>query len=110
MSPVRKPLPEAGYLSALEVESRSLAVAARRDLAAPVPTCPRWSVAELVSHVWSVHRRVAFMIAGRQLSEASFSVVMVPGPASALVEWFEEGAGELRRALGRTGRESPVWN
>src|SRR5205085_11345765 len=46
------------YRDAFHRDAAALATAARRGLAAPVPSCPGWTVATLVTHlVWIfVHR------------------------------------------------------
>lgn len=108
MTACAEPLAPARYLAELQVESMSLAAAARGDLAAAVPSCPGWSLADLVRHVGRVHRRAALMVRERAMSEASFS--MVPVDDTDLIGWFEEGGQELWRALESAGPGSPVWN
>jgi hypothetical protein len=39
------------YLDALGGESAALATAARRDLMAPIPSCPGWTMTTLVVHL-----------------------------------------------------------
>ncbi|MDG4787484.1 maleylpyruvate isomerase N-terminal domain-containing protein [Micromonospora sp. WMMD1102] len=41
-----------------------------RDTTAPVPTCPKWTLADLVDHVGATQRMVA-MLVGERMSEPS---------------------------------------
>ena len=47
------------WLGALRAEGDAFraAVAGAPDLAAPVPTCPDWSIAELTNHLANVYNR-----------------------------------------------------
>ena len=46
-----------GYLAVLATEATALAAAAEEaGLDAPVPTCPGWTVNDLVLHIGEVHR------------------------------------------------------
>jgi Mycothiol maleylpyruvate isomerase N-terminal domain len=45
-------------LDCLDAEVTRLRAAAMRDLAAPVPTCPAWTVEDLVRHVASFYVNV----------------------------------------------------
>jgi uncharacterized protein (TIGR03083 family) len=48
-------LPTARYLQSLDADFRRILDLATRDLAAKVPTCPEWTVADLVEHVAMVY-------------------------------------------------------
>jgi uncharacterized protein (TIGR03083 family) len=48
-------LPWDRYLELVESDTRRLAAVARRDLAVDVPTCPGWTVRDLVLHVAKVY-------------------------------------------------------
>ncbi len=43
------------YLSLIRTDAAALATAARGRLADPVPSCPGWTVADLVDHVGHVY-------------------------------------------------------
>jgi len=47
------------YLIAIRLESEDFSQAARRDLTAAVPSCPGWTVADLVGHLGGVQSWVA---------------------------------------------------
>jgi uncharacterized protein (TIGR03083 family) len=66
---------------------------------APVPTCPEWSVRELVQHVGYVHRwAAAYVRTGRTtvLSDEEEADAVGPMPPdAALVGWFQDGHADL---------------
>jgi uncharacterized protein (TIGR03083 family) len=120
------------YLAVLRSDARDLAAAARVGLAQPVPSCPGWSMADLVVHVGGVHRAQANIVATRAQEPIGIKREMfegVPGllpwlessalmggtsdleaiPAG-LVEWFEEGAGILLDVLAAADADEPVWS
>ncbi|MBH1938752.1 maleylpyruvate isomerase family mycothiol-dependent enzyme, partial [Streptomyces sp. AV19] len=113
-------------------EIRAFAAAARRAAAdAPVvPSCPDWSVTDLVAHLGGVHRFVSRVVedrlaeppdttdraflrlpAGSERRPASLEDGPHRGPVPAgLIEWFEEGAAELAEHFRETGPDEPVWS
>jgi uncharacterized protein (TIGR03083 family) len=90
-------------------------VAAEADLSAPVPTCPGWSVLDLVRHLGGVYRWVC--------AHASRGVTSKPDPelrkttmfeglpdeADAL-SWWEEKAQALTKMLEALDPQLPAWN
>ena len=64
-----------GYLAHISVEGRMLARAARLALGLNVPTCPDWSVDDLVAHVGMIHRRAAVMVRERRMTEAFLNTI-----------------------------------
>ena len=104
-------LDAAGYLAHLSVEGRSLANAARLALGRAVPTCPGWSVNDLVAHIGRVHRRATQMVRDRRMTEVSLNMLPAPPPPGLeRFDWFEDGIGQLVDALAGAGPEAPVWN
>ena len=54
------------YVGAIRTDGAALAAAARRaGIEAPVPSCPLWSVADLLGHVGRLHRWVADIVVER---------------------------------------------
>lgn len=99
------------YLAAIGPEAEALTAAAQAGCAAAVPTCPGWSVADVVAHVGRVHRRAAYMVSRRSLAEEPFSVVgEAPAGKEALLGWFGAGTAALCQALSAAGAGAPVWN
>ena len=59
-------LPFADHLAALAAEADRFTrlVAGAPDLGAPVPTCPEWTLRELVAHQGEVHRWATDTVTG----------------------------------------------
>ncbi len=91
-----------GYLAVLTAEATALAAAAdEAGLDAPVPTCPGWTVADLVLHVGEVHRWATAAVANRatKLGEVPSDYRgPLPEPADSIA-WFRSGAVTLRETL-----------
>jgi uncharacterized protein (TIGR03083 family) len=94
----------AAHIAALRAQGRMLADAARRaGLGAPVPTCPDWSVRDLVAHTGGVHRwATAFVAEGRAeemgREEKRRYYDTAPGDPD-LVDWYTESHAALVAAL-----------
>lgn len=98
------------YLDALRSDSAALAAAAQLGVDAKVPSCPEWTVADLVSHVGRIHRWVADMVQ-THASERPPRGEGSPLPAGdALVDWFEEVSSAVVDALTAADDDEPVWN
>jgi uncharacterized protein (TIGR03083 family) len=92
-------------LSVFRAETAHIAVfVAGRDLAAPVPTCPGFTVAEVVRHLGSVYRRITGWI---RTQAAPDTWERAPAPGADLIAWFRQGADELYRELARRGPDDP---
>jgi uncharacterized protein (TIGR03083 family) len=96
------------WISLLEEHTARLAgVLAAGDLAAPVPACPDWTLADLGEHTRRVH------------AWATHAVVEgnpdgTPPPAAgpdqeALAAAYREAAGSLVDVLRRTAPDAPAW-
>jgi hypothetical protein len=70
----------------------------RAGLAAPVPTCPGWTVRDLVAHVGAAHRSTAGMLRGE-------SEPVVEPMSGDPMEWLRDGAIELVEAITRSPQE-----
>ena len=82
------------------------------DLSVVVPTCPDWTVAQLMFHVGGGDRWCAEIVA--QQSGEFIDPRTVPGakpPAGRTNEiaWLHEGVRTLLAAVGATGPQTPVW-
>jgi uncharacterized protein (TIGR03083 family) len=90
------------YLAVLEPEAKALASAAEEaGLDAPVPTCPEWTVNDLVLHLGEVHRWATAAVASKasKLGDVpADSRGPLPEPA-ATIDWFCDGAVALRDTL-----------
>lgn len=75
--------------------------AARAGLDAPVPTCPGWTVRDLVTHQGAVHRWASANLQGVRGSRPSdFENAAAAAPD--LLDWYAAGFDELLRTLRST--------
>ncbi|NNG20553.1 maleylpyruvate isomerase family mycothiol-dependent enzyme [Naumannella sp. ID2617S] len=68
-------------------------------LDAPVPTCPDWTVRDLVVHQGMVHRWATDVLLGRGMSDGS-AHTEAGRQATDLLDWFDDGWAELLSTLG----------
>jgi uncharacterized protein (TIGR03083 family) len=102
------------YIEALAVEgSRLTAAVLRAGMEAPIPSCPGWTVKELLRHLayvhdWAArHVREGLEITFRTPSEA---VVVATGPSGAqLVDIYQESNHRLVVALRAADPELRCW-
>jgi uncharacterized protein (TIGR03083 family) len=77
---------------------------------APVPSCPGWTVADLLEHLGRIHRWVASIVSQRDTQPPAFwDQVDVPARAE-LVDWSAAGWRALADALAATGPDVEVWS
>jgi uncharacterized protein (TIGR03083 family) len=101
------------WLAGLRAEGAALRAAVGQDgaLRQPVPTCPEWTVADLVRHVGSTYWYVRTMV-GRgatQRPEKRSADAPVPDEAE-LVGWWDEQHAQLLTTLDTADPALPVWN
>jgi uncharacterized protein (TIGR03083 family) len=87
------------------------AAAARTDLDTPIPTCPAWTMRDLVRHIGGVHRWATPHVAERLLEpvDGIEAVVPVPPEDDVLIDWFVEGHAALVHALAAADPELTCW-
>ena len=74
--------------------------AERAGLAAPVPTCPEWTVLDLRAHQGMVHRWAAAIVRGERPGAEVVAGFESEGRESAdPVAWLAEGAAEVTREI-----------
>jgi uncharacterized protein (TIGR03083 family) len=95
------------YLEAIGRESDALSQAARESLHAPVPSCPEWTVRDLVEHMGFVDRAWTERVARRLQDRASLD--LGDAPQDGLVDWFDEGARRLQKVLSNADPSERVW-
>ncbi|HZD38256.1 MAG TPA: maleylpyruvate isomerase family mycothiol-dependent enzyme [Actinomycetes bacterium] len=97
------------YLAALRREGRVLGDAAERaGLQAPVPSCPGWTVADLVWHIGEVHRFWGGVVERRATNHAEVPTPDRPAPAD-LLAWYREGLERLAGVLVAADPATAVW-
>jgi uncharacterized protein (TIGR03083 family) len=84
--------------------------AARAGLGAPVPTCPGWTVLDLVAHQGMVHRWAAGCVRGEVADEERCARIEREGLESPdPLTWLDEGARDLLSALAFAPADLDVW-
>jgi len=97
----------ADYLDALRDRSNALLVSARADLDAPVPSCPSWTVADLVTHIGGVWGWAAAVVDTG--ARAEFPTVPEGLGGAELVQWAEQQARLVLDALETADPDSDCW-
>lgn len=120
------------YVSHFRREVLAFEAAGRRaadgDGAPVVPSCPSWSVSDLILHLGGVHRYVAHVLANRlpeppdTMDSAIFKLPADregwPAPENpphlgpvprGLVDWFAQGAAELGSLFASSDPDERVW-
>ncbi len=93
------------------IDDRSHALAAAAATAAddaPVPSCPDWTVRDLVGHLGEVQRFWAAIVAAGP-ADAPPAGLQIPIPAGDLMEWYAESTERLRTALEAAGPDGRCW-
>lgn len=83
------------------------------DPAAEVPTCPGWTVQQLLRHVGRGHRWAAQMVAAGATEVLNPREVVGGKPSDddpgVAAQWLRAGADELLDAVAAAGPQAPVW-
>ena len=97
------------YLDVIAREgAATTAAAAKVGIAADVPSCPDWDVADLLAHTGRVHRWVTEIVTTRAQERVSRVGILAPTDDD-LLPWFDEGVRELVEALRATDPAERVW-
>jgi uncharacterized protein (TIGR03083 family) len=97
------------YLMSIEADGRALlGIAADVDLALPVPTCPGWTLRDLLEHVSGANRWVTRCVSSGLAAQER---ILPPGPSGReeLLEWSRQSLEEMLAALSSTPPEQLVW-
>src|ERR1039457_3283641 len=87
----------ADYIDVLRDRSTALLASARTNLEAPVPSCPGWTVAELVAHMGGTWGWTAAIV--HTGTRADLPAVPEGVSGAELVGWAEEQAHQVIAAL-----------
>ena len=97
------------YLSSIEADGEALwKLAHDHAFDVPIPTCPGWTLGDLVAHVGGAHRWMSTCVSsGLQAQERN----LPPAPSARvdLLRWFREAQAELLAVLSATPPDQPVW-
>lgn len=85
-------------------------VARGSDLTAPVPTCPGWTVTDLLVHLGGTQRWAEHIVRTKAPQRVPFrQVVEEPGEGADPVEYLTDGVAPLLAALRAADPDEPVW-
>jgi uncharacterized protein (TIGR03083 family) len=97
----------------LEAETERLAAAVRdADLTRQVPSCPEWTLGDLVAHVARAHYWVATLVEQRAMTLVPNSVadhLQVPDDPDERSAWLVDGARRMGAAIRDLGPRNEVW-
>jgi uncharacterized protein (TIGR03083 family) len=94
------------YLAHLDADSHLLAAAAARGLDADVPGCPGWAVADLVTHVGSVHARSVDIVEQSYIDTWPARRGFPEGED--LLDWFRRNSAQLVEVLAAADPAAPA--
>src|SRR6266498_4555656 len=98
------------YCTELEAEAGRIADAVHdADLALRVPTCPEWTLVDLVQHVGAAHRWAADMIERRVTAPVRPERADPPPEPDARSAWLLAGGRRLNEAVRAAGPRAAVW-
>jgi len=97
------------YVDWLEAENQALVEAARLGVDALVPSCPGWSVRDLVFHHASFQSWITGLIVDRVQEPQAPLVAAKPPKGKGILRWYEQIAAGLVVALRATDPATPVW-
>jgi uncharacterized protein (TIGR03083 family) len=100
-----------GFLEYIRREGAAMTSAARvAGVDAAVPSCPEWSVADLLSHLGRIHRYVTGIVIDRPSAPTQHWSTSEPADVAVRIEWFEDGYHALADALGSARPSEPSWS
>jgi len=82
------------------------------DLSLPVPTCPEWTLEQLMRHVGRGDRWCAQIVAEQSMDAIDPRSVEGGKPPAGRdneIAWLQHGPQRLLDAVAHTGAEAPVW-
>ncbi|GAA0478539.1 hypothetical protein Ade02nite_67180 [Paractinoplanes deccanensis] len=101
-------LPPERYAAELDAETTRFAAAATSLPAnRTVPTCPEWTVRDLVTHVGTGHRYATLIVETDQAQP--YALIDAPDDQAAWRAWLSDGARQLNEAVRERGFHQRVW-
>jgi len=98
------------HIDAIERESAAFVDAATAvDSDARVPSCPDWSVNDLLRHVGIVQRWATGQVAERRTERVWTDAVATADDRDGLLEWVREGSAGLVAVLRATPPDTTMW-
>jgi uncharacterized protein (TIGR03083 family) len=101
------------YVAEIEASTAGLAeILAERDQSLPIPTCPEWTLRQLVTHVGRTHRWAAEITSTRSAAFIPFREVpdgKLPDDRAEQRAWLRAGAARIVDAVREAGSDL-VWS
>jgi uncharacterized protein (TIGR03083 family) len=101
------------HAAALFEQTRSFGELVRAaDFAAPVPTCPGWSIQQLFRHVGRGDRWAAQIVRDRlddYVDPRTVAGGKPPDDLDGAIQWLHDGSRALVDAVAEAGADTPVW-
>jgi len=101
------------YVAEIEASTAGLAeILGEYDLSLPIPTCPEWTLRQLVTHVGRAHRWAAEITRTRSDAFIPFREVpdgRLPDGRAEQCAWLRAGAARIVDAVGEAGSDH-VWS
>lgn len=95
------------FIEALAIETVAMRTALESvDLGSPVPTCPGWSVQDLVIHTGQVHRHKTVAVRDNWRSGAP---PWPNVPDGDVLPWFDKGIAEMLDVFRNADLNAPTW-
>jgi len=104
-------LPPERYVAAVRAETAALVDAAERaGTGAPVPSCPEWTVSDLLAHVGRVQNWAATVVERRATEQIRFrELERPPEDADARIAYVRAGGERLADALAGVAPDVALW-
>lgn len=97
----------ATFLETIEYDAAAMmAVGTKYPRDTPVPTCPGWTLGDLIEHTGTVHRDKAEIVRGGWVDDRPEPP---DGPDGDLVEWFGLGVVEMLDVFSTADLSRPTW-
>ncbi|MFG1942643.1 maleylpyruvate isomerase family mycothiol-dependent enzyme [Nonomuraea sp. NPDC048826] len=101
------------FLKAVVAQTSTLAAwVDGKDATIPVPTTPKWTLADLVDHIGATQRMVAMLVGERMTEPSSAFARYVPAPTDSTQwgAWLTDAAAEAEQAFASVAADTPVWD
>lgn len=98
------------YVAAIRRDGAALETAARAaGLDAAVPSCPEWTVRDLVAHIGRIQRWVTNILAHGGTDPGAHWSASEPPPDGELLDWYASVHPALADALAGAEPDTPAW-
>src|SRR5688572_20759689 len=98
------------HLRQFRLDGHRMADLAAGDLAAPVPTCPDWTLADLIEHTGVVHRWQAAVVRDDPPDFPDPATWRFLPEDEAPSEWFRRGVDEAIEVMAAADPDAPRWS